>query len=265
MGAANRLLTTSRQEIRQVPKIKAYLDRKSRNSGNTADSYLRALALVQEFLNTKYINNRGHGKKPISVNHLDSVFLNGNNNKKKAQVDVYAFLDSFVSYCSADRGLSPNTTELYLHGVKGFLEHCDIEINPAKFKNRVTMPKNRREDAQAIDDSDIRKLLLACTNLRLKAYLLILASGALRAREALGLRLCDVNFSLTPTKVHVRAENAKTKVPRDIYISEEATRYLKQFIAWKYSAKTASGQLLRQQTQDDLIFRIHNQNELGAK
>jgi integrase len=100
--------------------------------------------------------------------------------------------------------------------------------------------------------------LLACHNFRLKVYLLILASGGLRAREALGFRLKDIDFSLTPTKIHVRKEFTKTKVARDIYISEEATTYLKHFIERKYS----DPQSKRIRKEDDLLFRMHRP---GAK
>jgi len=41
-------------------------------------------------------------------------------------------------------------------------------------------------------------------------------------------------YTLKPTKVHVRPEFAKTKVVRDVYISDEATHYLKEWIKWKY-------------------------------
>jgi hypothetical protein len=51
------------------------------------------------------------------------------------------------------------------------------------------MPKLYRVDEQPVDAEDIRKILLSCNNRRLKSYLLILASGAMRARELLE-RLC---------------------------------------------------------------------------
>jgi integrase len=73
------------------------------------------------------------------------------------------------------------------------------------------MPKLYREDEEAIDAKDIRKILLSCNNRRLKAYLLILASGAMRAVEALAIRLKDIDFSTSPTKIHIRKEYAKTK------------------------------------------------------
>ena len=110
------------------------------------------------------------------------------------RINVYDFLDRFVSYLITDCRLSPNSIDLYVAAVKGYLENCDIEINASKFKNKVTMPKNHRQDEAAIDDSDIRKILLGCNNFRLKVYLLILASGGLRAVEALAIRLKDTIF-----------------------------------------------------------------------
>jgi integrase len=77
------------------------------------------------------------------------------------------------------------------------------------------MPKHYREDEEPLDISDIRKILLPCNNRRLKSYLLILASSGLRATEACALRLCDIDFSVNPTKIHVRKEYSKTKVSRD--------------------------------------------------
>ena len=52
-----------------------------------------------------------------------------------------------------------------------------------------------REDEQAIDSNDIKEILHHCNNRRLKAYLLVLASGGMRAIEALAIRECDIDFS----------------------------------------------------------------------
>jgi integrase len=66
---------------------------------------------------------------------------------------------------------------------------------------------------------------------------LVLASGAMRAVEALAIRLKDIDFSINPTRIHIRKEYSKTRVSRDVYISYEATTYLKQRIDWKYNNK----------------------------
>ena len=74
----------------------------------------------------------------------------------------------------------------------------------------------------------------------LKAYLLTLASGGMRTVEALAIRLKDIEFG-SPTKIRIRKEYAKTRVSRDIYISDEATQYLEQWLDWKYKNGQNSG------------------------
>jgi integrase len=127
--------------------------------------------------------------------------------------------------------------------------YYDIDVIPSKFRRRVKMPKHYREDGQPIDAQDIRSLLLKCNNRRLKAYILVLASSGLRAIEASALRLQDIDFTTSPTKVHVRKEFSKTKTPRDVYISQGATAYLQDLIKWKYREKPSQ--------PDDLVFGIY--------
>ena len=138
----------------------------------------------------------------------------------------------------------------------------DIDINPAKFRRKVRLPKIAREDEQPIDASDIRKLLLACNNRRLKTYLVLLASGGMRANEGLAIRYRDIDFNVSPTRVHIRKEFTKTKVARDIYISDEATMFLKQWLDWKYreerilrtGERTTTTTTTTTPMPDDLVF-----------
>jgi integrase len=142
-----------------------------------------------------------------------------------------------------------------MSALKSYFAYYDIDVIPSKFRRKVKMPKLYREDEEAIDAKDIRKILLSCNNRRLKAYLLILASGAMRAVEALAIRLKDIDFSTSPTKIHIRKEYAKTKVSRDVYISDEATIYLRQWIDWKYNNKERPR---KKSCPEDLVFTLHN-------
>lgn len=45
----------------------------------------------------------------------------------------------------------------------------------------------------------------------------------MRAVEGLAIRIKDVDFNVRATKVHIRGEFSKTRVARDIYISDDAT------------------------------------------
>ena len=137
--------------------------------------------------------------------------------------------------------------------VRSYLAYYDVDIIPSKFKRKVKMPKLYREDEEALDVSDIRKILLSCNNRRLKAYLLVLASDGMRAIEGLAIRLKDVDFTVSPTKIHIRKEYSKTKTARDIYISDEATQYLKQWLEWKYNDEERP----RIRNEGDLVFTIN--------
>jgi len=152
-----------------------------------------------------------------------------------------------------NENLSPNSISIYVTAVKSYFAYYDIDIVSSKFKKKVRLPKNHREDEEPLDASDIRKILLSCNNRRLKPFLLVLASGAMRGMEAASLRIKDTDFSVVPTKVHIRKEYAKTRVGRDVYISNEATESLKEWIDWKYRDRKRQ-RLTPLKSDNDLIF-----------
>ena len=172
----------------------------------------------------------------------------------KNELDIYVILDEFVSYLATEvPNLTSNSIKLYMAAMRSYLAYYDIDVIPSKFRRKVKMPKSYREDEEPLDVSDIRKILLSCNNRRLKTYLLVLASGGMRAMEALAIRLRDIDFTASPTKIHIRKEYSKTKTGRDIYISDEATQYLKQWINWKYNNEERP----RIRDDDDLVFTVY--------
>ena len=84
-------------------------------------------------------------------------------------------------------------------------------------------------------------------------HICVLASGAMRALEALSIRNCDIDFSTSPTRIHIRSQFTKTKVSRDIYISDEATKFLKEFLDFKYRDK-GPGRINLEKTPEQLVF-----------
>ena len=173
---------------------------------------------------------------------------------KSPELNVYVVLDDFVAYLvNETRNITSRSISSYITAVRSYLAYYDIDIIPSKFKRKVKVPKTYLEDEEPLDASDIRKILLSCNNRRLKTYLLVLASGGMRAVEALAVRLKDIDFTASPTKVHIRKEYSKTKTARDIYISDEATQYLKQWINWKYNNEEQP----RIKDDDDLLFTVY--------
>jgi integrase len=218
-------------------KTKTFLHSIGRNNHKTKHAYEVGLVHFNRFLKEKY---PGYNVETI----LKLLLTN--------KIDVYELLDNFVSYLP---NLTPNSVKFYISSLRSYLAYYDIDIIPSKFKRKVKLPKVYREDEEPLDVSDIRKILLSCNNRRLKAYLLVLASGGMRAVEALAIRIRDIDFSTSPTKIHVRKEYTKTKVARDIYISDEANQYLRQWINWKYRDK---GEYTKVLSPDDLVFSIYS-------
>ena len=226
-------------DIDRFEKVKEFLNSLDINSKQTRSVYHIALAHFQTFLS--------------KTNEYDlETILPAIRNKT---VDVYVLLNQFVSYLRTrenrkGKGLSPASFILYFAGVKSYIQFCDIELSDKQLKKRAPLPRKRYEDVEGVDSNDIIKMLLACNNDRLKVFILVLASSGMRANEALSLRNSDLNFSISPTRVHLRAENTKTKQGRDVYISDEATEKLKTFLQTKPNSNP-----------DDLIFSIEKESE----
>jgi integrase len=170
------------------------------------------------------------------------------------KVNRYELLDRFVGYLQALNKINASSIKLYVASVRSYFAFYDIDIIPSRFKRKVKMPKLYREDEEPLDASDIRMILLACSNRRLKSYLLVLASGGVRAVEGLAIRTKDIDFSVNPTRIYIRKEYTKTRVARSIYVSDEATHSLKQWIDWKYNNRERP----RRYDEDDLIFTLRS-------
>lgn len=225
------------QETFSQQKVIDFLESISRNSQRSKDTYLIGLSHFQTFLHGRYAN--GYTLENI----IDKILSN--------ELNVYTLLDNFVSYLMSLGRLSTATITLQVAATRSYLQYYDVDISPTKFKRRVKMPKNHREDEEPIDAADIRKILLSCQNRRLKPYLLILASCGCRTLEALAIRCKDIDSSVTPTKIHIRKEYAKTRVGRDVYISDEATKFLKEWLDWKYRIRQKATPVMY---GDDLVF-----------
>jgi len=218
-------------------RVATFLSSIERNSLKSRYAYQIGLIHFQGFLSQKYPD---YDLETILKPLLED------------KINRYEVFDMFITYLQTFN-LTPSSIKVYMTSLRSYFAYYDVDVIPSKFKRKVKMPKSYREDEEPLDTSDIRKILLACNNRRLKPYLLVLASGGMRAVEGLAIRIKDIDFSVNPTKIHIRKEYAKTKVARDIYISNEATHYLKQWLEWKYNNRKRP----RRHDENDLVFTIY--------
>ena len=276
---ADLLTMQNSRKAASLPKVKEFLESISRNSIKSKKSYSSGITLLQNFLNyRKQDHQQEQEDKEKSKKYQGYTCQTILQPLGENRLNVYELFNDFIQFLLTTKpDITPNSVSLYISAIRSYFSYYDIDVIPSKFKRKVKMPKLYREDEQALDVKDIRNILLNCNNRRLKAYLLVLASGGMRAVEATAIRLKDIDFSVSPTKIQIRKEYSKTKAARQIYISDEATKYLKQWIDWKYnrSKETVDEQFQMDKEilnpNTDLVFSIYtmsnepNPNNLYVK
>ena len=235
------------QQVLASPKAKKFLDAIAMGSQNTSDTYRKALDYFQNYLIAT--------EKQTLESVIDPLL--------SKKIDVYDLLQGLV-YHFVKAKLATRTVHGYMAAVKSYLQYFDVDIDTKKFKRKVKIPTIEEEDEDELEPRDIRQILLSTNNRRLKSWLLCLASGAFRALELCAVRNCDLDFSVSPTKVHVRKEYAKRKRGRDVYISDEATRFLKEWLDWKYRKKGSNYRTFVK-SDDDLVFTTYGKQNVNGK
>jgi integrase len=150
--------------------------------------------------------------------------------------------------------------------LKNFLEFYDVDISPRKFKLKVKLPKAIRKTKEALSKEDIIDILNACSDIRLKTYLMLLASTGMRAVEALSIRAKDLDLKSNPSRLFVRGEYTKTRSDRTIFLTQELVNQLSSWLAYRYrkrricyseNGKTVTHYRTPSMKDSDLVFSAH--------
>jgi len=194
------------------------------------------------------------------------------------KIDVYNALGNYILYLKKsinNRSISPVTLKNYIITIKNFLEYSDIDISPRKFKLKIRLPKVVRKNKEALSKEDVVDILNACSDIRLKTYVMFLAAGGFRAVEALSVRVKDLDFESKPTRVLVRGEYTKTKADRIVFLTEEISQQLTTWLDYKYRKrrvcyqghKDSNGRTITEyrtprREGNDLVFAVHQSTGL---
>ena len=183
------------------------------SSKNTLFSYRSGLKHFTKFVDTQY-----HWTIPDTIAQL-----------KEGKEDLYKLLNEFVIYL-VNQKLKPKSIKLFVGVVKGFLRHTGIKIYDEDFRQIVKLPKVRRYREEPLTKELIVRLLRNIP-LRFQAAVLVAVASGMRVGELVQLKISDIDFDSKPTKVKIRAETTKTRESRETYITEEATKALKDYLS----------------------------------
>jgi integrase len=180
----------------------------------------------------------------------------------------YQILTDYVTYLQTNYNISTLTLKQRVVTVKNFFEYYDVDISPRKFKIKVKIPKVIRKSKEALSKEDIINILNACSEIRLKTFVMLLAGSGLRAVEALSIRVKDLNLGSNPAEVFVRGEYTKTKTDRYIFLTEEVVNQIKQWLEYKYrtrrvchkdnqTGKTICENITPERNDNNLVFAVY--------
>jgi integrase len=213
---------------------------------STAKEYLARLNNYKIFLAKKYDG--------LTIDDLVSRIKDGTH-------DSYDILSEYSAYLR-DYGISISTLKERVVTVKNFLEYHDIDISPRKFKLKVKLPKAIRKNKEALSKEDIIEILNACSNIRLKTYVMFLAAGGFRAVEALSIRIKDLDIESRPARVFVRGEYTKTKTDRVVFLTDEVAQQLRSWLDYKYRTRRVCYKDEREGGKTITEYRTPNKNDI---
>jgi len=153
---------------------------------------------------------------------------------EKNELNAYKFFNDFIIYLDK-LNVRGKGIRSYLSGVKGYLRFMEIKISSDDFRLLVKIPKILKTQEIPITKKLILQILRNA-NSKLQTVVLVTSSSGLRIGELAQLRLSDIDFTKTPTKILIRASTSKGKISRETFITEEATKslkdYLKKYFGW---------------------------------
>jgi integrase len=114
---------------------------------------------------------------------------------KKAVYDPYSILSKYAAYLQNYSTISTLTLKQRVVAVKNFLEYHDVDLSPRKFKLKVKLPKLIRKSKETLSKEYIIDILNACSDIRLKTYVMLLTGSGMRATEALSIRIKDLDLT----------------------------------------------------------------------
>jgi integrase len=156
---------------------------------------------------------------------------------KEGLHDPYDILCNYIAYIQASSNISALTLKQRLTIAKNFLEYFDVDISPRKFQLKVKLPKVVRKDIQALTKEVITNILNACSEIRLKTYVMLLAATGMRASEALSIRLADCDLRATPPRLQIRGEYTKTKVSQFVFLTQELVQQISLWLEYKHRTR----------------------------
>jgi len=201
-------------------KLKGYLD----SVYIMSHSYSTIASYRLSIVNQNKTGFRDYLQETYKINELEFV-----EQTKQEKFDVYATLRDHVVYLDT-KNYKPKSITTRLAAIKGYLRFLGLKIYTEDCKHIIKMPKIIREPEVALTKELILRVLRNVPQ-RVQTVVLVLSSSGMRIGELVQLRLCDIDFTTTPTTIRLPGKITKTRTARETFITTEATKALKDYLS----------------------------------
>ena len=124
------------------------------------------------------------------------------------------------------RQIAPRSQAANMTAVRSYVGSCDIEFSKKMMNDlKIDLTQEPTDDDPFTHDSAL-KVYGHLSGIGRGLYLFLLASGC-RIGEAVTVTRGNVDWSQTPVLVKIAGKTTKTKKGRDVFITDETARYLK--------------------------------------
>jgi integrase len=245
------------------PLIDDYLSNLAGQNPRSAITVSYYLKDFQEFISTK-----------LQVPNLTILIAE----LRAGHQDVYAVLRNYASeLITLKYQNNKNTAKTINYKVKyarRLLEYHDIDITQSKFRIHVKLPRNVDTELTPLDKETVRKILNASDDIRLKTFIMWLASSGWRAKASLALTLANVNFETNPITVSIHDTQTKTRKSRQTWLTTEFSKQLNDYLNWKYRPRKintyrqgSNGEyvtklIVPKRRPNDYIFLVYHDDEM---
>jgi integrase len=185
---------------------------------------------------------------------------------KGDKIYVYEMFSDYVEYLK-NKNLSRQRIKMLLHTSRRALNKAmDIKIDKDTFKDETndSLPDQYSNDKTLITSENIKTLIYAAKDLKLKTVITVLGSTGMRISELLRLKYKYVTWEWTKTEndidvppyISIPAHITKTRRSRKAYLTNESVQCLMSWLDYKYRDRRYYKK--PSDISESYIFRMHH-------
>ena len=201
--------------------LESFIIKKSKNSDSTKRNYQCAFRHFENrFLREAYQERSIH-------EILDELRVHS-----KPQEALEDLIQEFIDW-SESQDIPQKSIQNRISIILGYLKYQRIPFDKDEFYQNIEVKKSIREKLKPITLEQFRTILDHTATFEKRVFYMLISSSGLRAREALGLRIKDVDTTYKRYLIHVSKEFAKGHKSRDTFCSKEVMPLLDQLMKGK--------------------------------